>query len=87
MVPSAAAKIRAQLLGHGHEAEGVASGVGMDPPRPWPGIHYLGQRAGTRQLDRKAGVTQIVNEKVEVHVLLSALPRPRGRSVASHTVE
>ena len=65
----------------------MASGVGMDPPRPWPGIHYLGQRAGTRQLDRKAGVTQIVNEKVEVHVLLSALPRPRGRSVASHTVE
>jgi hypothetical protein len=80
-------EIRAQLLGHGHEAEWVASGVGVDPPRLRPGIHYLSQRAGTRHLDRKAGTTQVVNEKVEVRVLLCALARPRGRSIASHTVE
>jgi hypothetical protein len=80
-------QIRAELLGRGHEAEGVPSGVGIDPPGPWAGIQYLGQRAGTRDLNRKASVTQVVNEKVEVHVLLSALARPRGRPITSHTVK
>jgi hypothetical protein len=65
----------------------VASGVGIDTPGLGTMIQNVGHWARARLLHRNAGVMQVVDEKIEMHVLLSVLARPHRRSIARHTVE
>ena len=70
-------QIRADLLGRGHEAEGVPRGVGIDQPSLGARIQNVGHWARTRLLNHKAGVVQILDEEIKMRLLLSVLARPR----------
>jgi hypothetical protein len=65
----------------------VPRGVGIDSPGLGTRIQNVSDRMGTRPLNRKAGVVQVVDEQVEVHALLSVLTWPRRWSIAGHSME
>lgn len=65
----------------------MARGVSIDPPALGTRVQNIRQRASTRFCHGEAGFVEIVDKKVEVHVLFAVLTRPRRWSVVSHTVE
>lgn len=75
------------LFRNSHQAKRVPCGIGVDPPFFRSGVENRRERAPTGPFDDAAGLCQILNQQIEMHLMLAAPSGPPRRHVPLTAME